>query len=514
VQASKDLVDELVHQFTDPYACWRELIQNSIDAGSNRIEVTLAFKPNRDGGLITSTVQDWGEGMNRRIIEDYLITKFRSSKENDLTKIGKYGIGFVSVFALQPDAITVDTGRDGESWRVLFKKDKSYELLKVAEPFEGTRVTLHRQATVSAYEEHVEKTRAAVARWCRHSEVDVTFAAGLADGRPPGAAVTVHEPVRVDAPFQVEHHEPGLHVVVGPSRLLPAPSGFYNRGLTLLESTEPLIPEVAVKIVSRTLEHTLTRDNVKRDEHFQRAMNVARKLVAGPLLDALPLEMKKAAEAPNGSDDWRALYRFARTRLKKNALWLRAPGGGSVAGKSVGAQLVVSRLPTSTTQRLMASGGSVLELDSGEPLTEGLRRHFEAKSVVTADEAFTYAEPPLTEQPLGFAAALAELLNGAGCPVAGVALAEVRGAGAERQWIFIEALGRPVAKEPALRRLERRKKHPVLCFNTTHPVTKKASDLLHRAPKLSALLHARLLLVHHGLLDEKTDSYLTGWALT
>src|SRR5262245_31473322 len=157
---------------------------------------------------ITSTVQDWGEGMNRRIIEDYLITKFRSSKENDLTKIGKYGIGFVSVFALLPDAVTVDTGRDGESWRVLFKKDKSYELLKPPEPFEGTRVTLHRQATAAEYEEHVEKTRAAVTRWCRHSEVDVTFAAGGADDKPPGGALTVHEPVRVDAPFQVEHQEP------------------------------------------------------------------------------------------------------------------------------------------------------------------------------------------------------------------------------------------------------------------------------------------------------------------
>ena len=142
-KATASLVDELVHQFTDPFAFYRELIQNSIDAGSTRIEVSLSFNPSAGVGLCTASVADWGEGMNRRIIEDYLVTKFRSTKENDLTKIGKFGIGFVSIFACKPDAVTVDTGRDGESWRVLFREDTSYELLQSKAPVEGTRVSLH-----------------------------------------------------------------------------------------------------------------------------------------------------------------------------------------------------------------------------------------------------------------------------------------------------------------------------------------------------------------------------------
>src|SRR5688572_21322462 len=101
------IVDELVHQFTDPFAFYRELIQNSIDAGSTRIEVSLTFRPGVTTGWCLAAVSDWGEGMNRKVIEGYLVTKFRSTKENDLTKIGKFGIGFMSVFACLPDAVTV-----------------------------------------------------------------------------------------------------------------------------------------------------------------------------------------------------------------------------------------------------------------------------------------------------------------------------------------------------------------------------------------------------------------------
>ena len=107
MEAYADLLPDLIHQFSDPFAFYRELIQNSIDAGSARIEVRLRFTPGATRGTATAVVQDWGEGMNRQVIDDYLLTKFRSSKENDLTKIGKFGIGFLSVFAPEPGAVVV-----------------------------------------------------------------------------------------------------------------------------------------------------------------------------------------------------------------------------------------------------------------------------------------------------------------------------------------------------------------------------------------------------------------------
>jgi len=514
MDASKDLVDELVHQFTDPYAAYRELVQNSIDAGSNRIEIVLAFRPGGGLGLMTAAVQDWGEGMSQKVIDDYLLTKFRSSKEHDLTKIGKYGIGFVSVFALQPDAVTVDTGKDGESWRVLFKKDRTYELLKLKEPVEGTCVTLHKRAAAAEYDEHVQKTRAALARWCRHSEVDVAFAAGGADGSAPPSAETLHEPVAVDAPFQVEHREEGLHVVLGPARELPAISGFYNRGLTLLETDEELLPALALKVVSASLEHTLTRDNVKRDESFARALAAAKRLADGPLLAALPAELEKAAARPDGKDDWRTLFRYACKRLPKKALKLRAPGGGVVEPRLENGELVVSRDRTPMSQRLVAAGVCVVEAHRDEPLADTVAAALGAKSVRDADEGFTYAEPATAAAPEGFSAALTELLAGAKCPVEGVALAHVRGAGGTEPYVFIEAVGRPIAVAAAGKKLERKKKHGLLCLNLGHDAVAGTVPLMKRAPRLSALLWARQLLVRQRLLDPETDAYLTSWALS
>jgi hypothetical protein len=513
--ASADLVDELVHQFSDPYAFYRELIQNCIDAGTSRIEVTLSFRPARDWGTAIACVQDWGEGMNRRIIEDYLLTKFRSSKENDRTKIGKYGIGFVSVFALDPEAVAVDTGRDGESWRVLFKKDRSYELLRAQEPFEGTRVVLHKKMVPDQYDVFVQKSREAVVRWCRHSEVDVTFCAGTSDGKDAKVPVPVREDVAVDAPFQVEHKEEGLHVVVGPSRTEPPLNGFYNRGLTLLETPERLIEGVAVKVVSRTLEHTLTRDNVLRNEAFTRALTVARKLVAGPLNDALSDELRKAAERPDGTADWRVLWRYAAKRLNVGRLWLRAPGGGARPASDLkSGELIVSPKANAVAARLWASGTLVAEADDSEPFGEALALVLRARRVLRCERAFSYAEPPTVAQPQAFASALSELLLGAGCPVGGVAIAEVRGAGEEHPWIFTEALGRPTAVKDAVMPLKRKKQHPLLCLNRAHPLVERQAALLTTAPRLAALLMARVLLVRNGLLDDKTDAYLTGWALS
>jgi molecular chaperone HtpG len=512
--ASEDLVEELVHQFSDPYAFYRELIQNSIDAGSSRIEVTLSYRPARDSGLAIACVQDWGEGMNRRIIDDYLLTKFRSSKENDLTKIGKYGIGFVSLFALTPDAVAVDTGRDGESWRVLFKKDRTYELLRSSEPFEGTRITLHKRMDADAFDVFVQKSREAVQRWCRHSEVDVAFAAGASDGRAPGTPAAVREEVKVDAPYQVEHQEEGLRVVVGPSRTLPATTGFYNRGLTLLETQEPLIEGVAVKIVSRTLEHTLTRDNVLRNEAYVRAVSAARKLADWPLREALSEELRKAAEHADTKDDWRVLWRFARERLPLSKLWLRAPGGGARPAAEVKKALVVSPKPTPVALRLLAAGTAVVECDENEAFLAELKVALKPDLVLRCDLHFSYAEPPTVAQPAAFIAALAELLTGAGCPVEGVAVAELRGAGQEDPWIFADALGRPASRHTAQAPLKRRRKHPLLCLNRMHPLLEGSMPLLERAPRLAALVVARVLLVRSGLLDEKTDAFLTGWALS
>jgi HSP90 family molecular chaperone len=171
-------VDNLVTQFSSALDFYRELVQNSIDAGSAAIEIWLDYVPDESGGangVIEIHVDDAGEGMNEEIIDGQLTTLFSSTKEDDLTKIGKFGIGFVSVFALEPKAVLVQTGRDGEYWEVFFDQDRSFFKSPLATPIEGTQITLFIEGDPAGYTDLVARSRATIDHWCRHSEAEIHF---------------------------------------------------------------------------------------------------------------------------------------------------------------------------------------------------------------------------------------------------------------------------------------------------------------------------------------------------
>ncbi|MFY0536583.1 ATP-binding protein [Nannocystis pusilla] len=114
------LLDRLVAQFEGPYDFLRELVQNALDAGSDRAEVALDVHPGEsadpDEVVFELRVADAGAGMDEAIIDGGLTRLFASTKADDRTMAGGFGIGFVSVFAWQPDAVVVQTGRAGEAW--------------------------------------------------------------------------------------------------------------------------------------------------------------------------------------------------------------------------------------------------------------------------------------------------------------------------------------------------------------------------------------------------------------
>lgn len=258
----------LVHQFSDPMACFRELIQNAVDANSTEIDVRFGHE---DGRLVID-VDDFGDGMDRRIIDSKLTRLFSSSKDDDRTKIGRFGIGFVSVFALQPEVIRIDTSRAGEHWRVIFRPDRSFTRVARDEPVDGTKIRIYRTATVEEARAFAARAREAIRFWCRHVPIEIRV-----DGRPIG------EPFAAPGPCAVA-------TTVGDARIAASYSpdeasfvGYYNRGLTLLEERESRFPGVHLKVWSPELEHTMTRDNVLRDAGYERVMRSAAELIAGPL---------------------------------------------------------------------------------------------------------------------------------------------------------------------------------------------------------------------------------------
>ena len=90
-QLAEDALDQLVHQFARPMDFLRELVQNSIDAGTTRIEIWVDWTSNTaaDGspaaesarGVLEIHVDDFGSGMDEEIIDDQLTKMFSSTKE-------------------------------------------------------------------------------------------------------------------------------------------------------------------------------------------------------------------------------------------------------------------------------------------------------------------------------------------------------------------------------------------------------------------------------------------------
>ncbi len=288
-----EALTSLINQFSDPLSFLRELIQNSLDAASTRLDVNFSFEPAAEPdqpGLMTIAVTDNGEGMTERIIDDYLLTLFRSTKEDDLTKIGKFGVGFVSIFAMEPQLVLLETGQATESWRVLFHPDARFEKMRMDEPQEGTRVCLYRQATQKEFEDVRRRGHETIRFWCKYAEAEL-----YVDGQD------LRQKFFLDSLLMVQHAEPGSELLVGfapladgaraftrltgedAADMLAPLCGFYNRGLTLVEAEAPpgeamaaLLAGLSFRVKSRYLEHTLTRDNVRQDAQYEKVMGMVK----------------------------------------------------------------------------------------------------------------------------------------------------------------------------------------------------------------------------------------------
>jgi hypothetical protein len=298
----------LVDQFARPLDFLRELAQNAIDAGTPRIDVYVAFTPPTSGdgeGVLRIGIDDYGEGMDEDTIDNQLTRLFSSTKEHDLTKIGKFGIGFTSIFAIRPEAVLLRTGRHGEYWELLFHPDRTFDKVRITEPVKGTQISLFKRMRPGEVERLVQEVRFVLGYWCEHSETPITFsdrtheapapddegddpfaafdAPGSADPMAPAVGERVDRHLTLDLPMEVRYTEPGLEVVIGFAD--PPRYGFYNGGLTLLNTQSaqvlgaygPQLAHTTFKVKYDRLEHTLTRDNVLWDENWRVAMEGVRR---------------------------------------------------------------------------------------------------------------------------------------------------------------------------------------------------------------------------------------------
>jgi hypothetical protein len=359
------IVGDVIAQFADPKAFFRELVQNSIDAGSPTVDIKLEY--DQPAQRMRVSVRDRGEGMTREIIEKQLLVLFRSTKEHDRTKIGKFGIGFVSVLAPNPEVVVVQTARDGKRLTLHLYRDLSYDLFDAGPATQhGTTVELEIALTREEVEAFVQDSQDSLVRWCRHASVPIELQV-----RVPGNTSTV----RIDRPLAIEGalvevrrntDDDQLGVVVALTRDAHSYVGFFNHGLMLYETTQPLLGKVSVKIQDARLGHTISRDDVRRDGNFDRALAFAREVARDDLRKATAQQLHQAAEAHDLERHRTLTYAIAAAGLALSRDHLAFPIAEPVNGRrSVSAAALDSTVWTSwrssqLTAALAAEGTPVV----------------------------------------------------------------------------------------------------------------------------------------------------------
>nr|MBA3462053.1 ATP-binding protein [Deltaproteobacteria bacterium] len=242
------IVGDVIRQFADPKAFYRELVQNAIDAGSPSVEIRIEH--DQAAQKLGVAVRDRGEGMSRDTLENQLLVLFRSTKESAPTKIGKFGIGFASVLAPEPEVVIVQSVRDGRRLTLHLFRDLTYELFDGGTATQaGTSVELVLAVPDAEVEAFVKASVQALVRWCRHASVPIEMTWVPSEGPPQ--TTRIDRPLAIEkAIVQVIERSPDGHLVaaVGITPLLEAYTGFFNHGLTLHESAESITGRVAAKI--------------------------------------------------------------------------------------------------------------------------------------------------------------------------------------------------------------------------------------------------------------------------
>jgi hypothetical protein len=506
------IVGDVIAQFADPLAFYRELVQNAIDADSEKVAVELVH----DTRVMIVRVRDHGCGMTRDILENQLLVLFRSTKEKDGSKIGKFGIGFASVLAPSPNVVVVQTVRDGRRLVLHLQRDLTYKIFEGGAATQaGTTVELELAIATEEAQAFAHRSHDALVKWCRHATVPIEL-----DIDVPGLKTTmrVDRPLALeDAVIEVRATSPDkqLTAIVGIARDAKPYAGFFNHGLTLFETTEPLVGRLAFKIQDARLGHTLSRDNVRRDEHFTRALAAVRTIAEGELTRAIERALREAVADPGR---WEGL---AKAVIESeiglaDAQWTLP----SIEGKPINSGWARGRLwsterATALAIAVAAKAPVVRMPEYARPLWDRLARLLDVRIVDVASE-LTLVTP---EAPSDADRVLCDTMRAVfeachrGPP--GVVLANVEGAsasllavaGAAEDALYPAEGGYVLAPDVATSTpFTRTRRRPVV-LNTRQAVVQRARQAPD--PRIAAVHLARGVLLQHRILDvEKSAAIL------
>jgi len=518
------LVNELIQQFADPLAFYRELIQNSIDAEATQVAVTVTFE--HDGGAegdalgrLEVSVRDDGCGMSRAVLEEQLTVLFRSGKEDQTDKIGKFGVGFVSVLAVEPALVSVRTTEGaGEQWTLELGADQTYELFRAeGGGGSGTTVTLRLERVESEFRAFVKGSERALVKWCRHAEIPIRFVASFL-GDELIRETRIDTPLGVDALVSVRVEDSGTTVVAG----LPADGssylGFFNRGLLLHETSQGVLGRVVVSVQDGRLEHTLSRDNVRRDEHHARAMSMASRVIDRELTREVHDVLRELAGGAVSDVSIEAVLTAARNAgltLDEGAIQIplieASRGQRTVRLRDLRkGEVYFASEADELTAAVAERGAAIVDLSRARYLAAYVQvlEAYASRTIDSVHTQFTLAAPiEASGADLVLMDQVGELIGALVRQPNGPTLARFSGARASALQLaggdgeLPLALDAEMASANPFRMLMR----PAWLFNAEHPSVLAARRLAVTEPAIAATLLTRVLLSERGRLGPDED---------
>jgi HSP90 family molecular chaperone len=122
VEFKKRALQEGLRYGEDRMVFLREFAQNSRDANASQIGIAAEFIE----GQFVLTFGDNGVGMDYDHARNFLFTLYASSKENEASSAGRFGVGFWSVLLFEPTIIEIESRTDKSSTMAMYPVRKKF----------------------------------------------------------------------------------------------------------------------------------------------------------------------------------------------------------------------------------------------------------------------------------------------------------------------------------------------------------------------------------------------------
>ena len=283
----ENIVTQLSKQFNEAEDSFRELLQNCIDSDTPQIDVYYNERKaeNDDEVKLDMIFEDHGCGMTTFERDEYFLKLFKSSKWKDKRKIGKYGIGIVSVFALDLDEFYTESCRMNkkkkkkEAWSLYLKgiKDKPGYVMEDIDDRKGTKVILTKIMKKDEVRAFKVKAKEKMKYACKRSRTPIYVEKEF-----------INEEFDIDSKIKLYKSYDGLEFVIAVTEK-PFYEFHNNRLLLEEKDSKPLSgwENISALVSSHKFKHTFSRDSIDKNKDFRKIINFIEKEIKHLFVNAL-----------------------------------------------------------------------------------------------------------------------------------------------------------------------------------------------------------------------------------